>query len=89
METLRLLWLKTVCQCLVGSWPSFLGEKSYKPIVITDVGPIQWYEQSAMKQGRGNWSWVITMGDFLEIAGVCLGLDRHLDHHHDKNNKVS
>lgn len=40
METLRLLSLKTVCQCLVGSWPSFLGEKSYELIVIADVGPI-------------------------------------------------
>lgn len=89
METLRLLWLKTVCQCLVGSWPSFLGEKSYELIVIADVGPIQWYEQSVMKQGRGNWSWVITMGDFLKIAGVCLGLDRYINYYQDKNNKVS
>lgn len=66
--------VKTVCQPLVSSWPSFLGEKSYKPIVITDVGPIQWYEQSAVKKGRDNWSWIITMGDFLEIVGCAWAL---------------
>lgn len=64
-------WLKTVCFCLVGSSLSFLGVTSYKPIVIIDISPIQWSEQTAIEQWEGSQS----LGGFPKDGASVPGFD--------------